>query len=53
VSKIFEPRPTYKVKDLCEVPIDAWINDIYFTTQIVTEKRTDNQPVTVYTSVLV
>lgn len=45
--KIFEPRQTYKVKDICEVPIDAWINDIYINTPIITEKRTDNQPVTV------
>lgn len=46
-AKIFEPRGSYKVKDLCEAPIDTWINEVYISTPIITEKRNDNQPVTV------
>ena len=46
-AKIFEPKQAIKVKDIREVPIESLINEIFISTPIMTEKRADNQPVTV------
>jgi len=35
------------VKELREVTVDSLVNEIYISTAIVTEKKADNQPVTV------
>lgn len=46
-AQIFEPRPAVKSKDISEAPVDSLITEIVVSTPVLTEKRADNQPVTV------
>lgn len=39
LTKIFEPKPTIRVKDLSEVNIDQLLQETYTTTPIHTEKK--------------
>lgn len=39
LPKIFEPKPTIRVKDLSEVNIDQLLSETYTTTPIHTEKK--------------
>ena len=48
LAKIFEPRTQRKVKDMSEINVEAWLQDIYTLTPVVTDKKnSDNQNVTV------
>lgn len=50
LPKIFEPKPTIRVKDLSEVNIDQLLQETYTTTPIHTEKKLlDGSVVTVST----
>lgn len=40
LSKIFEPRPTLRVKDLSEINIEALLTETYTITTIQSEKKT-------------
>ncbi|GFG36813.1 hypothetical protein Cfor_08647 [Coptotermes formosanus] len=40
MSKIFEPRPTLRVKDLSEINIEALLTETYTITTIQSEKKT-------------
>jgi hypothetical protein len=40
MTKIFEPRPTLRVKDLSEINIEALLTETYTITTIQSEKKT-------------
>jgi len=40
MSKIFEPRPALRVKDLSEINIEALLTETYTITTIQSEKKT-------------
>lgn len=40
MSKIFEPRPTLRVKELSEINIEALLTETYTITTIQSEKKT-------------
>ncbi|KAK6165821.1 hypothetical protein SNE40_022660 [Patella caerulea] len=39
LPKIFEPRSSKKVKDVSEINVDIWLQEIYTTTTIQTDKK--------------
>ncbi len=48
MPKIFDPKPSIKVKELAEVNIEAMLLETFAATSISTEnKNTENQPITV------
>ena len=45
---IFLPRSQRKVKDMSEINVETWLDDIYTVTPVLTDKKTsDNQSITV------
>nr|KAG5693698.1 hypothetical protein BaRGS_008340 [Batillaria attramentaria] len=47
LPKIFEPRPQRKVKDMTEINVELWLQDIYTLTPVVTDKKNaDGQNIT-------
>lgn len=48
MSKIFEPRPTLRVKDLSEINIEALLTETYTITTIQSEKKTADGTVISY-----
>nr|KAG5701052.1 hypothetical protein BaRGS_008773 [Batillaria attramentaria] len=49
LPKIFEPRPQRKVKDMTEINVELWLQDIYTLTPVVTDKKNaDGQNITVH-----
>ncbi|KAK7109588.1 transformation/transcription domain-associated protein-like isoform X2 [Littorina saxatilis] len=43
LPKIFEPRAQRKVKDMSEINVDQWLQDIYTLTPVVTDKKNSDQ----------
>ncbi|XP_076437943.1 transcription-associated protein 1-like [Babylonia areolata] len=43
LSSIFEVRGQRKVKDMSEINVELWLNDIYTMTPVVTEKKNSDQ----------
>ncbi|XP_041366452.1 transformation/transcription domain-associated protein-like [Gigantopelta aegis] len=39
LSKIFDPRSQKKVKDVTEINVEAWLQEIYTVTTILTDKK--------------
>ena len=48
MTKIFDPRPQIKVKDISDININVLLQETYTITTIMTEKKNpDNQQVSV------
>lgn len=48
LSRIFEPRSQKKVKDLSDINVEVWLQDIFTVTTVLTDKKNaENQSVQV------
>ena len=48
LQRIFEPRSQKKVKDLSDINVEVWLQDIFTVTTVLTDKKNaENQSVQV------
>lgn len=48
LPRIFEPRSQKKVKDLSDINVEVWLQDIFTVTTVLTDKKNaENQSVQV------
>ena len=49
LHRIFEPRSQKKVKDLSDINVEVWLQDIFTVTTVLTDKKNaENQSVQVF-----